>query len=428
MALDPEELKKRRAQRKAQRLAAQKKLILRLCIAGAVLLLCGILILCVSLKNNSSNSEQTTQPPVASQTTPAESEGASEPETVPDPTTVVHFAAAGDLNVTAKVVAAGGPDYDYTGVFMDAAWLLADADLATVNFEGNLCGAPYGSSASAPQNLMAALSRAGVDMIQLANSYAINRGVSGLHATIDGVRQAGMEPVGVFANADDYKEKQGFSLFEANGVRIAVVSFTKGMDGTTLPPGNEKCVNVLYSDYDSVYQTVDEEAITTVLDAVEDETPDLTIALLHWGSEYNDNISNSQKKIVKLMQENGVDAIIGTHPHYVQEISYDEETGMLVAYSLGDFVGDAARSGSEYSIILDMEITKDHESGITTITGYDYTPIYTVVDGDKPVRVVRIREAMAAFENGHMNAVSQEIYDSMQYALERIEERIKGSP
>ena len=422
MAIDPEELKKRRAQRKAERLAAQRKLTIRLCVAGAVLLLCGILILCVSLKNNSSNSEQTTQPPVVSQTAP------EEPETVPNPTTVVHFAAAGDLNVTAKVVAAGGSDYDYTGVFMDVAWLLADADLATVNFEGNLCGAPYGSSASAPQNLMTALSRAGVDMIQLANSYAINRGVSGLHATIDGVRQAGMEPLGVFANADEYKEKQGFSLFEAEGIRIAVVSFTKGMDGTTLPPGNEKCVNVLYSDYDSVYQTVDEEAITTVLDAVEEEAPDITVALLHWGSEYNDNISDSQKKIVRLMQEKGVDAIIGTHPHYVQEISYDEQTGMLVAYSLGDFVGDADRSGSEYSIILDMEITKDHESGATTITGYQYTPVYTVVDGDKPVRVVRIREAMAAFENGHMNAVSQEIYDSMQYALERIEERIKGSP
>ena len=424
MALDPEELKKRRAQRKAQRLAAQKKLIIRLCIAGAALLLCGIVILCVSLKNNASNTEQPTEPASVSQTTPATSETEQEPETVPDPTTVVHFAAAGDLNVTSKVVAAGGSDYDYTGVFMDAAWLLADADLSTVNLEGNLCGAPYGSSASAPQNLMTALSRAGVDMVQLANSYAINRGVSGLISTIDGVRQAGMEPVGVFADAAEYKEKQGFSLFEVQGVRIAVAAFTKGMDGTTLPPGSEQCVNVLYSDYDSVYQTVDEDAITAVLDAVAKEDPDITIALLHWGSEYNDNISNSQKKIVSLMQENGVDAIIGTHPHYVQEISFDEETGMLVAYSLGDFVGDAARSGSEYSIILDLQITKDHETGVTAITGYDYTPIYTVVEGNEPVRILRIREAMAAFENGHMGAVSQDTYDSMAYALQRIEERV----
>lgn len=426
MALDPEELKKRRAQRKAQRLAAQRKLIIRLCIAGAVLLLCGILILCVSLKNNFSNTEQPIESPGVSQTAPAASDTETEPETVPDPTTVVHFAAAGDLNVTAKVVAAGGSDYDYTGVFMDVAWLLADADLATVNFEGNLCGAPYGSSASAPQSLMTALSRAGVDMVQLANSYAINRGVSGLISTIDGVRQAGMEPVGVFTDAADHKEKQGFSLFEVNGVRIAVVSFTKGMDGTTLPPGNEKCVNVLYSDYDSVYQTVNEEAITTVLEAVADEAPDITVALLHWGSEYNDNISNSQKKIVNLMQKNGVDAIIGTHPHYVQQITFDQETGMLVAYSLGDFVSDAARSGSEYSIILNLEITKDHASGVTTITGYDYTPIYTVAEGNEPVRVMRIREAMTAFENGHMNAVSKEIYDGMAYALERIEARITG--
>ena len=423
MAIDPEELKKRRAQRKAQRLAARKRLIVRLWIAGAVLVLCGILILCVALRNNNAQQTETpTQPPVAVSTEPTPEE-----TTVPDPTTVVHFAAAGDLNVTAKVVAAGGSDYDYTGVFRDVAWLLADADLSTVNFEGNLCGAPYGSSGSAHQNLMTALSRAGVDMVQLANSYAINRGISGLISTIDGVKMAGIEPVGVFVNQEEFEKKQGFSLFEVQGVRIAVVSFAKGMDGTTLPPGNEECVNVLYKDYDSVYQTVDEDAITEVLNAVNKEEPDLTVALLHWGSEYNDTISKSQKKIVEIMQEKGVDAIIGTHPHYVQQITFDPETGMLVAYSLGDFVGDAARSGSEYSIILDLEITKDHETGETAITGYDYTPIYTVVEGNEPVRVVRILEAMTAYENGHMNAVSAEIYEKMAYALERIEARTKGA-
>ena len=215
-------------------------------------------------------------------------------------------------------------------------------------------------------------------------------------------------------------------MFEVEGIRIAVVSFTKGMDGTTLPPGSENCVNVLYSDYDSIYQKVNKDKINTVMAAVNQAQPDITIALLHWGSEFNDTISSSQKSITRLLQESGVDAIIGTHPHYVHQISFDPEAGTLVAYSLGDFAGDAARAGSEYSIILDLEITKDHTTGQTAITGYTHTPIFTVAEEGKPIRVVRIHEAMTAFEAGYMDAVNQQTYDAMQYALTRIKDRIAG--
>lgn len=419
MALDPEELKRRRQHRKLQQKAARRKLITRLCIAGGLLLLCGILILVVSLRNTDDTPPSVTEPPAS-----------LSPEQVPDttlpPQTVIRFAATGDLNVTERMVSAGDGNYEYSSLFLDVAYLLADADLATVNLEGNFCGAPYGSSASAPPSLAQALRRGGVDMIQLANSYAIHRGVSGLVSTIDCVRQAGMEPVGVFRDQADYDQHQGFSLFEVQGVRVAVVSFTKGMDGTTLPPGNESCVNVLYSDYDSVYQKIDKEKIGQILDAVNEVKPDVTIALLHWGSEYNDTISSTQKSIKNLLLEQGVDAIIGTHPHYVQQIVFDPEAGTLVAYSLGDFVSDVTRAGTEYSIILELEITKDHTTGVTTVTDYSYTPIFSVVEEGKPTRILRIREAMAAYEAGYMDAVSKETYDAMAYALQRIDQRIAG--
>lgn len=424
MALDPEELKRRRQQRKRQRQEAQKKLILRLCIAGVVLILCAVLIVTFAGRNQS-QAEPTQPPPPVSEPEQTQPEQ-TQPEQTQPPQTVIHFAAAGDLNVTEQVIASGGTNYDYTNTFLDVAYLLADADLSTVNFEGNLCGAPYGSSASAPQSLMQALRSAGVDMVQLANSYAINRGVSGLHDTIDGVRQAGMEPVGVFKDKTEFNSKKGFSMFEIQGIRIAVVSFTKGMDGTTLPPGNESCVNVLYTDYDSTYQKVDKERILALLADVNEENPDITIALMHWGSEFNDTISRSQKTICSLLQENGVDAIIGTHPHYVQKITFDPEAGQLVAYSLGDFIGDAARSGSEYSIILNLEITKDNTTGQTAITGYDYTPLFTAVEEGKPIRVLRIREAIAAYEAGYMDAVSHNLYEDMVYALKRAEQRVNG--
>ena len=343
---------------------------------------------------------------------------------IPEDATVIHLVAAGDVNVSDAVVASGGPDYDYTDTFLDIAHLLAEGDITVVNFEGNLCGAPYGNSHSAPQSFAEALDRCGVDLVQLANSYSIYQGISGLQATIQSVRDAGMEPLGVYADERAYKAGKGYTIREVEGVKIAFVAFTKGMDGMTLPQGSEHCVNVLYSDYDSTYQSVNSSAINKVLDAVEEEKPDLTVAMLHWGSEYNDTVSKSQESIVSLLQGRGVDAIIGTHPHYVQEIAHDPATGNFVAYSLGDLLSDGKRAGTEYSIILNLEITKTSEG--TKVTGYSYTPIFTVAERGGSLHSVRIAEAIAAYEGGHIRSVKEGTYEDMNYALTRIEARVKG--
>ena len=415
MAIDPEELKRHRAERAAKRQQQQKATRIKLIIAGIILVLCAVLILVLCLLAAPSGENS---PP------PQQSEAET---TLPDTSskTVIHLAAAGDLNVTETVVAAGGGSYDYTDALLDIAPLLADADITTVNFEGTFTGEPYGLDHSAPLNLANALASAGVDLVQLANSYSIYKGMEGLKTTISSVRGAGLEPVGAYPSAAEAKAAKGYTVRNVRGVKIAFVSFTKGMDGMALPVGNEGCVNVLYSDYSTDYQKIDEAGIKRILDAAAKEKPDLTVALLHWGSEYNNTISQSQKDVCALLQANGVDAIIGTHSHYVQKMEFDPVAGTFVAYSLGDFLSDADKAGSEYSVILDLEITKDNETGKTSITGYSYTPIFTAVQEGRPLRLLRIREAMAAFEGGYLDRVSQENYDAMAYALERIDARVK---
>ena len=163
-----------------------------------------------------------------------------------------------------------------------------------------------------------------------------------------------------------------------------------------------------------------------MLERLEKEKPDVTIALVHWGSEYNDTHSKTQEKIRDLMLENGVDAILGTHPHYVQQVDFDKEAGTLVAYSLGDFLGDRERSGTEYGVVLNLEITKDNGEGTAKITGFDYQPIFTSQDGEGLLRVLRIRPAIAAYEGGYLDKVSAEDYAAMVNALARIDARIKG--
>lgn len=430
MPLHDDEMNMRREKREAQRRKQQaeaKRLRITLILAAVVLVLCtaGIVFL-----TSRSDSSQTT---VAAETRPTQKPTqATEPATRAQKSTktTIHIKAAGDLNVTNTVINAGVAvgGYNYTRAFMDVASTLSDADLTVLNLEGNICGEPYGSdTTSAPRELLDGLRNAGVDLIQMANSCTINNGLIGLTSTLQSIRAAGLEPVGAFASESEFQQSKGYTITEAQGVKVAFVAFTKGLGGRGLPAGNDNLVNILYEDYASTYDKIDRNRITSVLKAVEAEKPDITIALLHWGSEYNDDISDTQKSIVNLMKKQGVDVIIGTHPHTVQAIEYDELAGTLVAYSLGDFFGDASRGGTNYSIILDLEITKDSSTGTTKVTNYSYTPIYTVSEAESADgyrRVVRIDKTVEAWEDNYLDKVSQSAKESMVHALDRIEARI----
>jgi poly-gamma-glutamate synthesis protein (capsule biosynthesis protein) len=439
MAFDNEDLNERRKKREALRekyRRQQRNLLIRLIIVGVLVVVCTIAIIVMVLTQDApqptvpdSTPGQTTtvqtEPPQTTDSDTQATDGTT-PQ-LSQNTSVVHIAAAGDLNITDQVIAAGGPALNYASAFVDVLPVLADADLTVMNLEGNLIGAPYGTATrSAPLSLLTALKNAGVDLIQAANSYSIYNGVAGLTMTLDSIRAAGLEAVGAYASREDFRRSGGYTLRTINSIKIAIVAFTKGMDSMGLPAGSEDCVNVLYQDYDSTYQMVDTKGIEKVLKAAAEEKPDIIIALVHWGSEFNDKISPSQKSIEKLLLNNGVTAIIGTHSHYVQQMKHNED-GTFVAYSLGDFFGDAERSGSEYSVILDLEITKDNDTGETKITGYHTTPIFTVRQEEEPLRVMRIVEAMQAYDDDYVDSVSKESYDAMKYALTRIEKRLAGS-
>ena len=322
--------------------------------------------------------------------------------------------------------------YDISGSFLDEAPILSGADLALLNFEGNLSGGSYGSTTgAAPLELPKALKAIGVDAVQTANSAAIRQGVSGLVTTLDAFEHVGLTSLGTYADAADFRRSGGYEIVEVNGIRIALIAFTKGMDNLGLPAGSEDCVNLLYKDYSTDYKKVDTERIARVLRAVSEEQPDITIAMLHWGSVYFDEISTSQEKIRKQLQEGGVDIIVGSHPHLVQKVAYDSVAHTLVAYSLGDFFGDAAMAGTNYSVILDLQITKLNSTGECYLSGWDYTPIFTLKPEQSNIggqRVVRIREAMERYELDFVGRINEETYGDMEYALKRIEERINPKP
>ena len=431
MPLHDEEMNRRREKREAQRRRQQaeaKRLKMTLALAAVVLLLCGVGIYRLT-RNLPQKEVSQTEQKVQETKAPKETEKPTAPVEV-DPVTTIHIKAAGDLNVTNSVVnsgmAIGG--YDFTPVFKDVASILADGDITVMNIEGNFVGEPYGTvSTSAPNQLLTDLRSCGVDLLQAANSCIINNGMIGLTSTLNSIRNAGIEPLGAYATESEFREGKGYTIAEVKGIKVAFVAFTKGLGGRGMPSGSENLVNLLYEDYATEYKKEDLNRINSILKNVEAEKPDITVALLHWGSEYNDDISSSQTYLANQMKKAGVDVIIGTHPHTLQPIEYDAQKGTLVAYSLGDFFGDADRGATNYSIILDIEITKDTIAGTTKVTNYSYEPIYIVRENESPDeqrRVVRIRPAMAAYDGNFLDKVSQSAYEGMAKALTRIEERM----
>ena len=424
-----EDLEQRRKKRAAQKKKQQAVLRRKLITAGVVFAACLLLVIFLVRDVDLTAAQDPSGPAAESITEPPTEERATQPPATP--TTTIHIKAAGDLNVTDSVVASGkasfGEYYDYTRAFLDVAALMSDADLTLLNFEGNVVGPPYGTqTASAPLELLQALDAIGVDIVQMANSFSIHNGMIGLAQTLNNIRAAGIEPVGAFSTPAEFSQSKGYTICDVQGIKVAVVAFTKGMGGLGLPAGNESCVNKLYTDYDSEYKKIDREGIRSILKNVRSEKPDIIIAMLHWGMEHNDQVFETQEDIAELMLDEGVDVILGTHSHMVHRIDYDEAGNTLVAYSLGDFFGDAAKAGTNYSIILDIQITKDNEMGTIRIDGFTVTPIYTLseADGNGQRRVVRISESVAAYEVNFVDKVTKSAVESMEYALQRIEARI----
>lgn len=403
-------------QKREQQVRRQKRnLAIGLAASVVILVLCAAVIF--------GQEQTTTVQPLPTAATGA----AAVPETQPKPEkTVINIAAAGDLNITDRVIAAGGVNMDFTNLFLDVSPIFSNADYALVNFEGNIYGEPYGTqNGSAPQSMFTALRRAGIDMVQLANSYSIKNGLLGLSSTLQAAKDAGLTPVGTFTSTKEFNKSGGFTLVDIQGVKVAFVAFTKGMDGMALPSGSDDCVNLLYTDYATTYRDIDYDGIRDVLSNVRRESPDMTIALVHWGSEYNDQISGSQRSVESLLKDGGVDVIIGTHSHYVQKLTQDPEDQTLTAFCLGDFCGDGSRTGTDYSVILNLEITKNNRSGKVELTNYSYTPII-MFEGSTGLRLLRMDSALQAWEYQYIDRGTPEDHAELVYNAQRVQERIAG--
>jgi poly-gamma-glutamate synthesis protein (capsule biosynthesis protein) len=209
-----------------------------------------------------------------------------------------------------------------------ASWLGA-ADLAAGNLEGVVVPPGADCSGSAhpdgyqllmPPSAAAALRDAGFDIVGVANNHVLDCGAAGYAASLAILREAGIEAVGA-AESDEALIPP--VLRGTRGVRLAWLAFNM----VPYPAG----FGNLAADVTAARATAAIQAARADADAV--------IVLVHWGYEYQHRPDPAQPAAARAMLAAGADLVVGHHPHVVQPLAV-EDTGGVVAYSLGNFVFD----------------------------------------------------------------------------------------
>ncbi len=268
---------------------------------------------------------------------------------------------AGDvMGHDSQINSAYDPDsrgYDYSPNYKFIAPYIKHADVAIANLEVTLAGPPYKGypQFSSPDQLAVALQEAGFDLLITANNHSLDRGKSGLIRTYNVLDSMNFLQAGIYPSAKERALEHPL-FFEKNGIKIALLNYTYGTNG--IKPTGGVIVNM-----------IEPEIIREELAVARQHEPDFIIATMHWGNEYERNENAYQQQLTKMLFDNGVDLVVGSHPHVVQPIERFGED-QLVAYSLGNYISNQRKRYTDGGIMLEVTIEKD--SAGTEIKDHKY--------------------------------------------------------
>ena len=312
--------------------------------------------------------------------------------------------------------------YDFSYVFDDIKPYIENADIAIGNLETTFAGNEKGYSSypnfNTPEALAEDLRELGIDVLSTANNHSLDTGYKGIESTIDYLDAAGVSHTGTYKSI----EKQNEILYkDVNGLKIAFFAYTYGTNGIDLPNGKEYCINL-----------IDKDLIKRQLDLAKQEKTDIICVNMHWGEEYQVRPNDEQLDLERFLFENGVDIILGSHPHVLQPMEVKEFTmpdgtkkNVFTIYSLGNFMSGQDKKNTRNSIILNMNIIKEGESGGLRFENINYVPIYTYTSPKyKNYKVLDLQKAIADYENGNFNHYTKSQYDLFRSELESVNSNI----
>jgi len=146
-----------------------------------------------------------------------------------------------------------------------------------------------------------------------------------------------------------------------NNIKVGLLNYTYGTNGITVP--NPTIVNKI--DYPLMLSDIRKS---------KSENLDKLIVIRHWGLEYESIPNKQQIDIAKFLFDNGVDIIIGSHPHVLQRMEYHPENAKnnerLIVYSLGNFVSNQRTTKRDGGAMLKLTLKKQNNK--VKICNYGY--------------------------------------------------------
>ena len=312
---------------------------------------------------------------------------------------------AGDImGHDSQIEAAFFPDsgiYDYMSCFEYIKPVIRNADIALGNLEVTFAGPPYRGYPrfSSPDELCVALNDAGFDILINANNHALDRGREGLERTHSILEKNGIIFTGSFRSRE-HRDLCYPLLVEKNNILLAILNYTYGTNELETSPPN-------------IVNYIDTAIIRTDIQKALAVNPDFIIACLHWGKEYEREADKSQKDLALWLFSEGVNVVIGSHPHVVQPaeiLCHEPDSALfrLVAYSVGNFISNQRERYRDGGIIFELELVKTDK---TNIAGCSYLPVWV----QKPMADGKIRFRLIPAN------MPEEIYESLNLTEEDIE-------
>lgn len=254
--------------------------------------------------------------------------------------------------------------YDYNSCFQYIAPVLSNSDFTIANLEVTLGTKPYSGypQFSSPVALAVATQNAGIDILATANNHSCDRRKKGIEKTIDLLDSLAISHLGTYKSNSE-KQAHYPLILEKNNIRIALLNYTYGTNGIPVPKG-------------SVVTILNKERIQKDVIEAQSFQPDQIIAFVHWGEQYKDLASASQKKWFTYFKSLGVNIVIGSHPHVVEPMKWDKKQNSLVVYSLGNFVSNQRTFPRDGAALFELILSKKDTKTSIKSASYYLTWVY----------------------------------------------------
>ncbi len=314
-------------------------------------------------------------------------------------------------------------EYDFSYVFEDINRYIKTSDIAIGSLETSFAGKERGYSNyptfNSPDALAYNLKKLGIDVLSTAGNHCLDMGFDGLSRTIDVLNDADISHLGTYQS----QEGRDKILFKyVKGIKIAFINYTYGTNGIPVPSDKPFCVNL-----------IDKDLIKKDIESAKAQNADLIVSCMHWGTEYKTSANPEQKELADFLFQNGVDIILGNHPHVLEPMekrTVTLEDGStkdgFVIYALGNFICDQNAENTRNSIILNLKITK-HIDGKISIDHANYIPIYMYKKSTSELRKMKlldieksIYDYETALNNSIEPSIPKSLYDTLKIQLEKI--------